>query len=153
MPAKPPKKVMAIASGGGHWSQMMRIAPGLRQFRTVYVTVNKGYQVHVDGARFHVIKDATRWNKIGQIQQALQVLYLVLIVRPHVIISTGASPGFYAMVFGKLVGARTIWVDSIANAEELSMAGARAGRFADLWLTQWPHLAAEHGPQFKGSVL
>ena len=80
-------------------------------------------------------------------------MFWVLIERPHVIITTGDSPGFYAMVFGKLVGARTIWIDSIANAEELSMAGRRAARFADLWLTQWSHLAGDEGPNYKGSVL
>ena len=73
--------------------------------------------------------------------------------RPDVVLSTGAAPGFFAILFGKLLGARTIWVDSIANAEQLSLSGKKAGRFADLWLTQWPHLAQPGGPLYKGSVI
>ena len=42
---------------------------------------------------------------------------------------------------------------SIANAEELSLSGAKAGSCADLWLTQWPHLAREGGPRYLGNVL
>jgi hypothetical protein len=52
-----------------------------------------------------------------------------------------------------LLGARTIWIDSIANVEELSLSGRRIGKHAHLWLTQWPHLAAPGGPRYEGSVL
>jgi hypothetical protein len=69
------------------------------------------------------------------------------------VISTGAAPGYFAVRIGKLFGARTIWVDSVANAEELSLSGKEAGRHVDLWLTQWPHLARPEGPHFKGNVL
>jgi Oligosaccharide biosynthesis protein Alg14 like len=56
-------------------------------------------------------------------------------------------------VFGRFLGARTIWVDSIANIDVLSMSGQKAGRYADLWLTQWPELASPNGPEYRGSVL
>jgi hypothetical protein len=81
------------------------------------------------------------------------VVGLLIRVRPDVVVSTGAALGYFAVRFGRWFGARTIWVDSVANAEELSMSGQMAGRHADLWLTQWPHLAREQGPAFLGSVL
>ncbi len=68
-------------------------------------------------------------------------------------ISTGALPGYMALRLGKLLGANTIWVDSIANVEELSESGRRIGNHADLWLTQWQHLAKPEGPEFRGSVI
>jgi hypothetical protein len=81
-------------------------------------------------------------------------LYIILRERPDVIISTGAAPGYFALWIGRrLLGARTIWIDSIANVDRLSLAGAKAGRVADLWLTQWPHLAKPGGPAFAGAVL
>ena len=33
------------------------------------------------------------------------------------------------------------------------MSGQKAHRFADLYLTQWPELASDHGPNFEGGVL
>ena len=68
-------------------------------------------------------------------------------------ITTGVAPGYFAVRIGKWLGARVVWVDSVANAEELSLSGHKAGSFVDLWLTQWPHLAGEGGPQCFGSVL
>jgi len=44
-------------------------------------------------------------------------------------------------------------VDSIANAERLSLSGHMACRHANLMLTQWPHLASSEGPEYQGSVL
>ena len=58
-----------------------------------------------------------------------------------------------ALVIGRILGARTIWLDSIANIEELSGSGRMVRRFADLWLTQWPHLAGPDGPEYAGAVL
>ncbi|EDY80443.1 hypothetical protein VDG1235_57 [Verrucomicrobiia bacterium DG1235] len=78
---------------------------------------------------------------------------LILRERPDTIVTTGAAPGYFAIRIGKLLNKRTIWVDSIANAEELSMSGTKAGKHADLWLTQWAHLEKPAGPKFAGNVL
>ena len=84
---------------------------------------------------------------------AIQILWILVRTRPHVIVSTGAAPGYFALRLGKLLGARTVWLDSIANAGELSMTGRLVRKYADLWLTQWPHLAGPAGPDFRGGVL
>ena len=52
-----------------------------------------------------------------------------------------------------MLGARTLFLDSIANAEELSLSANLARRHCDLVLTQWPHLAEGDGPGYRGSVL
>ncbi len=118
-----------------------------------YVTTLPGYREEVAPALFHVVRDGSRWDKIGLIIQALQLLVIMIKVRPDVVITTGASPGYFAVRFGKWLGARTIWIDSIANVEELSLSGREAGKYVDLWLTQWPHLAGRDGPQYTGAVL
>ncbi len=146
-------KVLAISSGGGHWVQLLRLRPAFEGCRVTYATVREGYRAEVAGADFRVIPDSNRWNKLALIRCALGVFWLVLTLRPDVVVSTGAAPGFFGVRFGKWLGARVIWVDSVANAEELSMSGRKAGGFVDLWLTQWPHLAVDDGPQFYGSVI
>jgi hypothetical protein len=73
--------------------------------------------------------------------------------RPDVVISTGAAPGYIAIRLGRLLGARTMWIDSIANVEEMSLSGSKALRCAGLCLTQWEHLARPDGPHYKGAVL
>ncbi len=103
--------------------------------------------------KFIAVTDANLSEKLRLVQQLGQILLAVLRHRPDVIITTGAAPGYFAIRFGKLVGARTIWIDSMANAEELSKSGKEARKYADLWLTQWEHLARPEGPHFMGAVL
>jgi UDP-N-acetylglucosamine 2-epimerase (non-hydrolysing) len=147
------KKLLAVASGGGHWVELLRLGRAWIDFETVFVTVNPAYGADVPGRKFYSICDATRETRIRLARATLKLLWIICTERPDVIISTGAAPGYIALRIGKLIGAKTVWLDSIANAEELSLSGAMAGRYADLWLTQWAHLAGENGPYFRGAVL
>lgn len=146
-------KVIAVASGGGHWVQLLRLMPAFANCDVSFVSVRKSYGSQVPQHRFYLINDATRWNKLGLIQMALKLAWIFAKERPRIVISTGAAPGYVALRLGRLMRARTIWVDSIANIEQLSLSGQKAGPHAHLWLTQWPHLAKCEGPHFKGAVL
>lgn len=132
---------------------MLRLRPAFAEAELIFATVRAGYAAEVEGFPFHVIPDANRSHPFKLIWLTMAMTVLLFRLRPDVIISTGAAPGYMALRLGKLFGARTIWVDSIANAEVLSMSGQKVGRYADLWLTQWPHLATAHGPVCKGNVL
>lgn len=146
-------KIVAISSGGGHWVQLLRLRPAFAGCDVTYVTVRKSYRSEVDGARFRTVPDSNRSEKFRLIWTALGVCWMLLRERPDVVVSTGAAPGYFAIVLGRWLGARTVWIDSIANVDTLSLSGERAGRHADLWLTQWPHLATASGPRCLGSVL
>ena len=147
------KRILAVASGGGHWVQLLRLRPAFRAHRVTYVTVDSCYRMDVAGQRFYAVNDATRWNKFGLVLLAFRLAVIVLRERPQVVISTGAAPGFLALRLAKVMGARTVWIDSLANAEKLSLSGQRIGKHADLWLTQWRHLARSAGPHYEGAVL
>ena len=104
-------------------------------------------------ASYTPITDANRWTKLKLVKQMLETVALLIRVRPDVIVTTGASVGYFAIRAGRLLGARTCWIDSIANGDELSLSGAKAGPHADLFLTQWPHVAKPGGPDYRGAVL
>ncbi|MGP9813815.1 UDP-N-acetylglucosamine--LPS N-acetylglucosamine transferase [Rhodopseudomonas sp. NSM] len=146
-------KLLAVASGGGHWVQLMRIKHAFEDCEVTFVTVHESYRAQVPEHKFYFVNDANRWTKFALLKAARRMAWIVWTERPDIVISTGAAPGYLALRFGRLMGARTIWLDSIANAEQLSMSGDRIGRCADLWLTQWPHLARPNGPHYSGSVL
>lgn len=147
------RRILAVASGGGHWIQLKRLRPAFEGCETVWVTVHPAYREDVTPARTYVVNDATRWDRLGLVALSFRILRILVREQPDVVVTTGAAPGYFAVVFGKLLRARTVWIDSIANVDELSGSGARVGRFADLWLTQWAHLARERGPRYEGAVL
>lgn len=144
---------MLVASSGGHWVQLNRLMPAFEGCEKIFATTVPKYRSTVGNNRFLLVPDASRWNKAKVFWLALITLKNILFVRPDVVVSTGAAPGFFALFFGKLLGAKTIWLDSIANVDEISMSGRMAEKYADLWLTQWEHLAKPEGPRYVGAVL
>jgi UDP-N-acetylglucosamine:LPS N-acetylglucosamine transferase len=153
MPGKK-TRVLALSSGGGHWVQLLRLRPAFANCDVIFATSKAGYRANLDpGAEFRLIPDANRWNKLGLLRVLFALFRLICRERPDVVISTGAAPGYFAIRIGNLFGARTIWVDSIANSDELSLSCRLAGPHAGLWLTQWAHLAKPNGPHYRGSVL
>ncbi len=148
-----PPKILAIASGGGHWIQLMRLT---RAFDGGRLYLSSTYD-RVTGVPEHEgyfsVPDANANEKGRMILLGLKVLFVTLRLRPDVVVTTGAAPGFYAVLFGKLLGAKTIWIDSIANAEQFSLAGLKARRWADHWCSQWPEVAEAAGAEYIGSVI
>jgi len=147
------RRLMAVSSGGGHWIQLLRVSSAFSGCDVTFVTVHELYRAQVAGQRFYTVNDATRWNKVGLIKMALKLAWIIWKERPEIVVSTGAAPGYVAVRLGRLMGARTIWLDSLANIEQISMSAQKIGRHADLWLTQWAHLAKPEGPHYTGSVL
>ena len=154
------RKVLAIASQGGHWVQLRRMRAAWAGCRVIYVTTNPGYRVEVTAtepdALFLTVPDASLWQKLRLVWQAISVAFILLRHCPDAIVTTGAAPGFFAVRLGRLFGVKTVWVDSIANGERLSLSGIKAGPHANMWLTQWPHLAVgedKHGPKYRGASL
>lgn len=146
-------KVMVVASGGGHWTQMLRLRPAFEDLGAFFVGVKPMYQADVAPADFYAVRDVSRLQKWAIFATAAKLLWIILKHRPRVIVTTGSAPGLIALQLGRIVGARGVWIDSVANVEELSMSGQRAGAVADLWLTQWEHLARPGGPRYEGRVL
>lgn len=146
------KKVLAVASGGGHWVQLLRLRPAYAHHQVTYVTTNAAYAMDVDG-QVLTVTDANMNAKFTLLIMFFQMFLHIMVVRPDVVITTGAAPGFAALTLGRLLGAKVIWIDSIANSEEMSSSGKQAGHFAHLWLTQWQHLSKPEGPHFLGGVL
>ncbi len=155
-------RVLAISSGGGHWVELRRLARAFEGCDVTWCTTHPDYGNELlddlpAGApppRYFSVLEANRLQKINMIGQFFGVIWVLLRVRPDTIVSTGSSPGFFAVCLGKIVlRSRTVWVQSIADTEGMSMSGTLVRRFADLYLTQWEHLARPEGPHFCGSVV
>lgn len=148
------RRVLMVSSTGGHWIQMRRLEPAFLGRELHYACTDPGHRQNVPSPeRFHVCPEASQWARLRLAWQLVVVAWVLLRVRPAVVVSTGASVGLFAIALGRLFGARTIWLDSIANVDELSLSGRLAGRFAHLWLTQWEHLARAGGPRYLGAVV
>ena len=149
-----PPRVLAIASGGGHWVQLRRLRPAFEGCDVAYVSTYADYAADVPGSRFYAVADVDRTKLLNLLRTAPQFAAIMLKERPDVVVTTGSMPGLVALAVAKLLTrSRTLWIDSVANCEQLSSSGRQARRFADRWVTQWEQLAGPEGPEYWGSVL
>jgi UDP-N-acetylglucosamine:LPS N-acetylglucosamine transferase len=147
-------KILAIASGGGHWVQLRRLMPAFDELDVVFASAYADYAADVAPHRFYNFRDANRLLKRNILLLFFQITYILLKERPRIVVTTGALPGLLASILAKsLLRSKVIWIDSIANCEKMSTSGANARRFSDIYLTQWPHLAGEAKAEYWGAVL
>ena len=147
------KKVIAAASVGGHWVQLLRISRSMEdRYDMVYLSTHPKCATMVEGQKYYQMKNFSRWDAWKVVPSFIRVLGILLLERPDAIITTGAAPGLVCVMAGKLLGVKTIWVDSIANVEHLSASGRLAKRFASRVYTQWEDLKS-NSIVYQGNIL
>lgn len=148
------EKIIAVASIGGHWIQLLRIARSLEQegFEIVYLSTHPRCATMIEGHKFYQITDFSRWNFYKLFPALFRDLKILLKESPSVVISTGAAPGLICLLVGRLLGKHTIWVDSIANVQHLSFSGKIASKFVSRIYTQWNSNSNRH-IHYVGNVL
>ena len=146
------KKIFAAASLGGHWKQLLRITKPLEErFEVVYVSTHPQCATMIGESRFYLTSDFSRndaWRMFPVFFRLFRILWRE---RPDAVLTTGAAPGLLCLLVGWLLRRKTIWVDSIANAEHLSASGRIARHFASRTYTQWPDLV-QPDVLYAGSV-
>ena len=146
------KKIFAVASIGGHWKQLLRITKPLEErYEVVYASTHPRCATMIGGHGFYVVSDFSRkdaWRLLPSFFRFLRILWRE---HPAAVLTTGAAPGVVCLLAAWLLHCKTIWVDSIANAEHLSASGRIARRFASRVYTQWPGLA-QSDVLYSGSV-
>jgi len=135
-------KVFAVASIGGHWVQLLRIAKALeKEFDVVYMSTHEKCATMVEGRVYYSMNDFSRWDFYKMFHELLHSIYIICKEKPSIVITTGAAPGLVCLFAAKICGIRTVWIDSIANVEHISFSGRIASKFASRIYTQWPSLA------------
>lgn len=146
------KKIICVASLGGHWIQLLRISKALEEkYDVTYISMHAKCATMVGDRPVYVIRNFTRktaWNIIPNIFTLLKVIVKVW---PSAIVTTGSAPGLLTLLVGKFFCRKGIFIESIANAEKHSATGTIAGKLVKNVYTQWPHLADNHY-KYAGSI-
>jgi len=149
------KKIVAVASFGGHWIQLLRIMRPLENaYDVFYVCTHKNALAVVGDDRVCIVPDFSRWNVFKIVPSVFRDALILMKHKPSTVLSTGAAPGLLLLLIAKYVfRKKTIWIDSIANAHCLSLCGKLAAKMGvDYVYTQWEHLS-EKKVKFAGNVL
>jgi UDP-N-acetylglucosamine:LPS N-acetylglucosamine transferase len=140
-------KVCLAASAGGHLNQLLQTAAAWRRQRVFFVTTGNMPATRLwerCGAKVYEVGGSNRQHLPKVLQVLARCVGTLVQEQPDVVISTGAAHGCLLCLLGKLLGAKVVRVDSIANVERLSRSGRLVPPLANLVMSQWPEVAARY---------
>ena len=118
-----------------------QLAPVYEQYNHFYFTFSGGVANEMKKtARVCSIPNIVRHNPFSWVIGAALSAYIVIVKRPDVIISTGAGIVVFLCVFAKLLGAKLIFIESMARIERPTLTARMLYPFADLFIVQWSGL-------------
>lgn len=147
------KGILLVCSGGGHWVQMSKLLPAFDGQRVTIATVDISVQSQYPQYEFIKVPDFNRKEPVKIIDGLFKIFKIVYRSKASCVISTGAAPGLLGLFTAKLLGKKTLWIDSIANTKRISLSGRIASFFVDELLTQWPMLSQHSKAQYKGRIV
>ena len=149
------KKMCITPSAGGHLSQLLSLSPVWGDYEVICVSTGQMVKEKLEViGKTYIVGECNREHPIRTLGVLFKCLRIILKEKPTVILSTGAAAGFLMCFWGKLFGAKVIWIDSIANAKKLSMSGRMIRPFADLILSQWPDVAVQYAKvEYVGELI
>lgn len=145
-------KIMAVSSGGGHWKQLCQ----LKEFfvdKNVSFVCTETVESPIVGKVVHMITDSNKDQKLKMLLMFFKAFFLFLKINPNIIITTGAAPGLSMVFWGWFFRRKTVWIDSIANVNELSLSGRLAKKICSITLSQWEQVAINNNVLHLGRLI
>lgn len=90
--------------------------------------------------RVRTIRNITRGNPFSWFKGGLASAHIAVVERPDIVITTGAGVVAFFCIFAKLLGARLIFVESMAKVERPTLTARILYPFSDLFFVQWAGL-------------
>ena len=121
--------------------QARQLAAAYEEYDHFYFTFKGGVVDEMNKtSRIRAIPNIVKHNPLSWIIGAVLSAHAVLVERPDVVISTGAGIVVFFCIFAKLLGAKLIFIESMARIEKPTLTARFLYPFADLFIVQWPNL-------------
>lgn len=128
-----------VGSSGGHLAQLIALRPFWEGRDRFWVTFETPDAVSkLEGERVYWCYHPTNRNVPNLLRNTLLAVRVLLRERPALIVSTGAGVAVPFFWLGRLLGARTAFVEVVDRIDSASLTGRLVRPVADTILLQWP---------------
>lgn len=143
-----------VCSPGGHLQQMLALRPAWEDLDRFWVTL-EGPDVEVLLADEQVrLAHGPTNRSLKNLLRNLRLAWTVMRrERPDAVLSTGAGVAVPFLVLGRLLGSRTVYVESLTRTESLSLSGRMVYPFVAEFYVQWPGTTRLRRARHVGSIL
>lgn len=148
-------KLGLVCSAGGHLLELYQLKPVWGQFERFWVTFDyQDTKFLLKGERVYKAYFPTNRHIPNLIRNLFLAVRVLILEKPDVLISTGAGVSVPFFYLGKLMGMRTIYIESMARTSKLSLSGRLVYPVTSEFIVQWEELASRSQRlRFGGQVL
>ena len=137
------KKILMAASSGGHLEEILALRPLKDKYDTVLITEKTEYKVNHWQDTLYLMPQVNRKELKSMPQYFLcffKTFGILLKEKPDAVLSTGAMIAFPALLLGKMMGKKIIFIECMFNVDSPTLTGKLAYKFADLFIVQWEEM-------------
>lgn len=141
------KKVLFIASTGGHFSELMQLSKMFDKYDYHIITEKTKTNSNLKEKhknRVNYLMYGTKDHLFSYIFKfsfnCIKSLFLYFKIRPKVIITTGTHTAVPICYIGKVFGSKIIFIETFANIKTKTLAGKLVYPITDLFLVQWEEM-------------
>ncbi len=148
-------EIALVASSGGHlyelWSLREFAGPRSR-FWVSFDTEDARHLLR--GEKTYWAYHPTNRSIVNFLKNILLALRVLRRERPACLVSTGAGVGVSFIYAARLLGIRTVYLESFTRITDLSLSGRLVYPVVNLFLVQWEHLARRYPRAlYRGAVV
>ena len=137
------KKLLMIASSGGHLEEVLALRALGEKYETVLVTEKTQYGVKHWQDKLYLLPQVNRREIKSLIRYVgcfFKIFGILRREKPDAVLSTGAMIAYPALVLAKLMGIKTIFVECMFNVYDTTLTARLSYPFVDLFIVQWEEL-------------
>lgn len=154
------KRVMFIASTGGHLNELLQLKELFNYYDYSIVTEKTKSNLALKnkyGKKINYVIYGTKDHKLTYgfklLFNCFIELFIFLKKRPKYIVTTGAHIAGPMCCIGKIFGSKIIFIETFANSETKTITGKLVYKFADLFVVQWESMLKLYpNAKFYGSI-
>lgn len=140
------KKVLFIASTGGHLSELLQLKELFKKYdyylitektKSTYVLKDKYKNVKflLFGSKDHIFSYIFKF-----LFNCFKSLFLFLKIRPNVVVTTGTHTAVPMCYIAKLFRKKVIFIETFANSKTKTLSGKLVYPISDYFIVQWEEM-------------
>ncbi len=140
------KKIMFIASTGGHLNELLQLSPMFNKYDYYLITekTKSNLSLTKKHKKINFLIYGSKSHKLVYpfklVANCFKSLFFYLKFRPDYIITTGAHIAGPMCCIGKILGSKIIYIETFANISSKTITGKIIYKFADRFIVQWPSM-------------
>ena len=146
-------KLALVCSHGGHLTEIMYLLDAFEGHELFFITYNNFRTKNLDQKKYLLENIGT--SPLKMFKSFFQIGKILIKEKPDTIVSTGSEIAIPTFILAKMLGIKTIFIESWCRVKTKSGTGKIVYHLSDLFLVQWPELIELYGKKAKyvGAVI